>query len=272
MNAGAGVIELIGPPGAGKSSLAPFVLEALEDRGFTVYSPIEAARPFAGRTIAGRIVTRVLPSSLHRKGLWALFRIRRMASGLVGLLLNPTLTRLTVWRQFRRPPGAAVRSRRTRRWFLLHLGTQRFLTRQIRDSEILVFEEGFSHRVVQLFASPFEAPGPTDIATYLDAVPTPALLVHISAPTDVCLARIVERGVWAWLKDGDRQDLENFVTSAHRATELAVHHATASAWDVATVSNGGPDLEYSARQVEVAIAARFPAQAGSGAARGVNRE
>src|SRR4029077_11171722 len=67
------VVELIGTPGAGKTTLSTEIIELLQEGGWGAATVVRAAREHARRTAAGRLVVRHTSGRMQRLLLWWLF-------------------------------------------------------------------------------------------------------------------------------------------------------------------------------------------------------
>ena len=166
------IIEFIGAPGAGKTTLMPTVMDFFQEQGLKAYTVVDAARPFAQRTLLGKGIA-LAPATLRRPLLWQVFyrlsawrrwHFRREHGRLMDHVLNS---------QVGRPAEADVEKRKVLYWFDHLTGYYEFLRAYARPDEVLVLDEGFVHRVVQLFSSSVEAPNQAQIVAYLDLVPRP---------------------------------------------------------------------------------------------------
>lgn len=243
------IVEFIGAPGSGKTTLLPTVIELLAEQGVQGRRVIDAARPFARRTLPGWAVNRLAPPSLRSPLLWQtfyrlsfLFRLRFFAR-------HPRLIYQVVDSQRRRPVTARIKERRVLYWFFHTAGYYEFLSAYARADEALLFDEGFIHRVVQLNASEAEEPRMEAITAYVDLLPRPDLVIFIQAPPAQCLARIQQRGVWQHFQGVTPENLSKFVANAHWVVNHAVEHVRAKGWAVIEVDNGNRDL--SAAQSEL---------------------
>ncbi len=190
---GAVIVEFIGAPGAGKTTLIPAAIAAFQDQGLRAYTIVDAARPFARRTLLGATLTRLSPDAWRRPLLWQLFYQASFLHRYSFFAKHPRLLGLVLTSQWRRPPAADSRNRRVLYWYFRQAGYYNFLKTHARADEALIFDEGFIHRVVQLFASSVEVPEKEQIQTYVDSLPVPDLVVGIQAPPDVCQKRIYGR-------------------------------------------------------------------------------
>lgn len=233
------IVEFVGAPGAGKTTLLPIVAESLTAQGRRPATVVEAARVYAARTLAGRAVRALAPPTLRDPLLWQVFTGLSALHRLAFCMRHPALIRHVLASQRGRPPAAAARERRVLYWFFRTAGYYQFLKRHRRAGEALLIDEGFVHRVVQLFSSSVEAPQPEAIAAYVRLLPRPDLIVVVDAGPDVCEGRVRRRGLWEHLQGRSTGDVSRFVRHAHRAVTLAVGEVEALGWPVVRVGNDG---------------------------------
>ena len=248
------IVELIGAPGAGKTSLLPTVAAFLATRGFTARTPVEAARPLAARSLPGRVVARLAPRQWRGPLLWQTFYHQSKVSRLRFLAQNPYFV-WSVWRfQQARPIRRADRDH-VWHWFFHHTGVYEFLRRRLQSDEALLFDEGFIHRVVQLFASENETVAPEAVRVYVDQLPIPDLLIVPQAGGDVCARRVYARGLWERFRSKTPEETARFLAEAQVAVALAVERARENGWLVVEVDNGGDDLAMTQAALRDALSA-----------------
>lgn len=234
------IIEFISTPGAGKTTLLPTVVEFLNERGYYARAVLDAARPLAARTAMGRSVGRLAPASWQRPLLWQTFYRYSQANQLRFAARNPGLVGM-VWRFQRGRPITAADRRHVLRWFSHQTGVYEFLRRRAGPDEAILFDEGFIHRVVQLFASENETPEPERVAAYIDRLPRPDLVIHPAAPRAICERRVHARGLWDRFQVKSADETSRFIASAERAVNLAVDHIKRRGWTVIEIDNSGDD-------------------------------
>lgn len=233
------VIELIGVPGAGKTTVARILEDVLRDEGLTPYDVVSAARIYARRTWVGRTFASLLAGSLLSKALWGVYLVYSWVYALIFAFRYPRLVRQVVTSQRRRPDEADVAERKVLFWYARLIGSYGFLLARARSGEVLILDEGFVHRVVQLQTSEVETPSAAAIEQYLRLIPKPTAVIHVTAPRELCLDRIRARGVWPRYQEDDSSRLQRFVESADRAVEGAVETMDRSGWSVSQVDNSG---------------------------------
>lgn len=250
------IVEFISTPGAGKTSLLPAVKEFFTGHGRRAWGVIEAARPFAQRTTAGRIVPSLAPASLQGPLLWQVFyqasRMERAKFRSANLELIRSVERF----QRERPISPADQAH-VMRWFTNLTGQYSFLKAHAANGDVLIFDEGFIHRVVQLFASEAETLEPDRIRSYLDLVPPPDLIIQPQASLETCLVRVHQRGIWERFQERDEGTVRRFMQNAHAAVGIAVEHIAARRWPLVQVDNESQTAAESARQLREKLSSMY---------------
>lgn len=247
------IVELIGAPGAGKTSLVPAVVEHFAGLGLDARTVAEAARPYAQRTALGAVAG-LAPPRVERAMLWQIFYQTSAACRLRFFARHPRL----IWhvlRSQRRRPIPPEERRHASHWFFVLTGQYEFLRAHAHPGEWLVFDEGFAHRAVQMHASSLETPDPARIATYVGLLPPPDLLIAVRAPWELCAERIYKRGLWARFKHKSRPEVERYVANAHRIVDLAIEQIRGRGWTVVEVDNSGSDLVATSSELQQRLAA-----------------
>jgi thymidylate kinase len=234
------IIEFIGTPGAGKTTLLPTVAEYFLERDLHAFTVVEAARPCAQRTWLGKIVTQVFPREWQPPLLWQLFCHLSTCHALLFSLAHPRLIYQVLSSQLQRPIPLEARHHALY-WFFRLTGYSQFISQRARPDEVLLLDEGFVHRVVQMHASACEVPDAGRIAAYLDLVPRPDLVIAVHAPWEICLDRIYRRGLWKRYRTKGRAEVTRYVHNAHRVVNLAIDHMRSMGWALLELDNGGDD-------------------------------
>ncbi len=244
------IVEFIGAPGVGKTTLIPAAIAAFQEQGLRAYTTVEAARPFARRTLLGAILTRLSPARWQRPLLWQLFYQTSFLHRFSFFAKHPRLLKLVLGSQWRRPPAADGRKRRVLYWYFRQTGYYDFLKAHALADEVLIFDEGFIHRVVQLFASSVEVPRIEKIQSYVDLLPVPDLVIGIQAPPDVCQERIYSRGLWQRFSDKQPEEMSRFVAHAHEAVNLTMETIKKDRWPILEIDNSSDDPAKAAAQLQ----------------------
>jgi thymidylate kinase len=236
------VVEFFGTPGAGKTTLLKAAQTIFQQRGLRTYSVVEAARPFAQRTVLGKAVHRLSPSQYRKQLLWQVFYYTSLIDRLKFVRKHRDLVRYVTHSQKRRPVEAAIRERRVLYWFNHLMGYYEFLTTHTQPGEVLIWDDGFVHRAVHLHASMVETPALADVRTYVDLIPQPDLVIVPCTPIEVCEERIMQRGIWKHFRDRSRSELRQYLTSASQVVTGTIDYLKAKGWTVIEVDNSSHDL------------------------------
>lgn len=230
------VVEMLGLPGSGKTTIRVRLSEALAAHGFRSIGLPADARELALRGWTGPLVRR-LPDSWQGPAGWLVYRV--WTGWLAARVsLSAPNAMFGMYRIQRRRPSQTVRkARRAGYWYLRHVGDHALFMKTARPGEIWLVDEGFAHRVVSLFASHVGLEAPDEvIVSYLAAAPAPDLVLHVTAPLDVCLDRVRARAVWDWLRPMGTAGLAAFGEAAAQAVEIARRFAD-SHWAVIEIDN-----------------------------------
>jgi len=247
------IVEFIGTPGAGKTTLLPATIEYFQACGISARRVVDAARPFAQRTLPGALIGRLAPEPLRRPLLWQVFYQLSTAYRLKFFASRPQLI-AHVLRSQRRRPIAAVERQHVRFWFFVLVGQYEFLRAHARPDEALVFDEGFIHRAVQMHASDVEEPQPAQIAAYVDLLPQPDLVIVPWAPSELCEARVYSRGLWERFQHKSRPQVAAYIANSSRIVGHAVEQIKRRGWRVVEVDNSGDDPAASAAELQGKLA------------------
>jgi len=230
------IVEFIGTPGAGKTTFMPVVRDHFRELHFQAYSVVEAARPFAERTVPGKLV-RLLPlGRLQRLLLWKVFYAYCYAYRPIFAKQYPGLVQTVLGFQKWRPISGPDR-KHVLHWFLHLTGSYGFLKSQAKTGDMLIIDEGFVHRVVQLFASENEVPDLRDITEYLSLIPKPDLVIFPKASREICEKRVIERGIWGRFQAKKPEETSRFIKNASLVVNFSVKFIREQGWTVVEVDN-----------------------------------
>ncbi len=235
------IVELIGIPGAGKTTLAGKIVSLLSERGFVAATSTDAARRHAGRSRTVRILP-LAPHPSNGRLLWVVFYALGMLNGIFFVWEHRRLVGTVVGAQLRRPVSVATK-RHILFWFFQLGGRHRFLSSTGRSGEVLVVDDGFLHRSVHLSASHLEEPSRAWVRSYVDLVPPADVVVHVVAETELCERRVLERGIWRHSRNLTRDELSTYIRNANKAVSFAVERAGERGCWIGTVHNNGSSGE-----------------------------
>lgn len=231
-------IEFLGTPGSGKTTLLASLASFLKERHYQPYTVVEAARPIASRTWQGKLIHHLFPGSLQTPLLWQVFSFNSTLSRHKFIHANKELIRQVNWYQKQRLDQSAEHERGILHWFYRLTGYYEFLRPRMKNSEILILDDGFVHRVVHLFASEVETPDPKLISSYLELIPKPDLVIIPSSPLDVCEKRVYQRGLWKHSQHKTPQQIKQFLSHAEQVVQITTAFLLKQGWPVIILDNG----------------------------------
>jgi len=243
------IIEFIGTPGAGKTTLLPVVMDYFESLGYKPYTVVQAARPFVSRTLPGKAINWLAPAGLRPQMLWQAFYHLSKLNRRKFTAKNRDLIQ-SVLRYQRQRPIAGQDREHVLHWFIHLIGYYEFLTTRLEPEEALILDEGFIHRVVQLFASEVEEPDPERVTAYLNLVPRPDLVVFPRAPKEICEKRVYARGIWDRFRLKSPEEISRYIANSYDIVSFAVEYIKNKGWIVLEVDNGSDDPAIAKAELE----------------------
>ena len=186
------IVELAGPVGAGKSSVAKGLPDALRARGISASQLDDIAR-------------------FNRPRTW-LWNARFAAA-------YPRL----VWAAWRAVAGAPLPWWHRRLIFGLVLGVGgriEYARRLVPPEHVVLVDEGLVHRAVNLFGWSHGPPGEA-VRRYISLVPLPDALVVVDADPDAARQRAIARGLPKRLTGRSQDDADAFVARARDVVGIA---------------------------------------------------
>lgn len=215
------IVELLGPPGAGKSALVPVLVRALSQHigGIAEFSDAAVDR-LLRRTPPARVVIPMLGANHLR---WLRLLLVDLPYGASFMASHPRLTLSALSAALRSPVGWGHRRTLFARWAGV-AARQQFLRGRMGGG-IAIFDEGLYHRSVNLFAwraldqaadGRATAAERTQLRRYLRLAPAPDLAVFVDAPDDVTAQRLARRGLPLRLRRHGVRDATLFLNAAAR--------------------------------------------------------
>jgi broad-specificity NMP kinase len=251
------IVELIGTPGAGKTTLSTEIIELLQEGGWVASTIVGAAREHARRTVAGRLLVRHTSGRVQQLLLWWLFYVLASMHAFVFLFEERQLSRTVLGTQLRRPIRVARRVQICF-WFFQLAGRQRFLRATAREREVLVVDDGFLHRAVHIYASHVEDPSPRAVGHYVDLLSEPSLVVSVRCDEEICEARVRMRGVWRHSRRLTVGELSRYLTRSDIVVDIAGRRARERGWRITSVDNDDEVLGAARAALAPVLVAAFP--------------
>lgn len=232
------VVEFLGIPGSGKTTLATAVVTRLQDSGkpaFTLKEAVsKAMREGVGDRLVDPVMARLPKRLLARYSESGFIRSNAMLVSLMEFMTaRPGAVAAFLEGQARRA-DYEVGTDLVIRWFLQLVARYQLATSVLGEGDVLILDEGFAQRAVTGFAHRFSAEDHPDIDRYLAAVPQPDLLVHLDVPVEVAIGRVTEDGqvdptkrLW-----GSDVDPVGFLEDARGCVLRVVDVSRSAGWNV----------------------------------------
>ncbi|NOH10457.1 MAG: AAA family ATPase [Chloroflexi bacterium] len=210
------IIELSGPPGAGKSTIVKMLFEGLAKSSQKAMSPIQAEQALFGE------------SKLRTAFQEFLY--------LVGLFVrsSPSLIALFSRHMFRKIPWN--HKYWLLRWLLRTIAQSAMLRAKL-GNEVIVFDEGPFHQAATFFTSGNETAGDREIAKILQLVQASDLLLIVSVPEERCLQRLEGRKLPYRLQGKSRHEKKQFLHNQAEAIRHGLNVAEGLGWNCVVVNN-----------------------------------
>jgi thymidylate kinase len=229
------IIEFIGVPGSGKSTMALVARQVLRDLGLKAMFVPEASRCCLMRTPLGRMIRFVTPPRWQQRVIWGVFRRLLVLYRVEFAVRNRTLA----WRVL----GVLARrqlswrdKRSIVRWFFRDASYYRYFLDRLLPGETLILDEGLVHRATSLYTSASEDPSLLEVTDYVKLLPRSDLVIWVQAPLDICAARVSTRGM---SKRYLGKDLAPFLNNSAKTIDIALQGIRDVGWDTVATSNDG---------------------------------
>jgi len=243
------IVEFIGTPGSGKTSLLPVLAKIFTEHNQVARTVVEASRPVVSRTKFGKSITRFSPNFLRDPLLWQAFYWMSYLSRRNFSIERPELVNHVRTTQRDRDIPVEERNHNLSWWFHLS-GYYQFLVPRLKSNEILVLDEGFAHRVVQFNASDHEDINQENLSIYLDLIPKPDFLIFVDLPLKECERRVYERGLWPRFAHKSRQQVSNFISNSHLVASKTVEMLKSRDWDIIEIDNSAESISPAAQELD----------------------
>jgi len=135
-------------------------------------------------------------------------------------------------------------------WFVEHAGLYLFLQENLESNDYVVFPEGLIHRLVHFHVSPDHALDFELLKKSLSLAPKIRLIVYVISPNTLCHRRLVERGLTYRLKHKKNNEIRFFIDQSISGVETAIESLSERKYSIIAVDNSGTlsksemDLEY----------------------------
>lgn len=213
------IIELIGPSGAGKSTVAKQFTKELVENGYAALMADEFIQKVSNSNKwSGFII-----ECWHR----LLFSLKHF--GLIYFVFSSQVSRPISWQH--------------RYWvlrnFLRNIGRYHLISQTMGTEEILIFDEGPLQRATALFSSEKEIIDIEVLGKYLSKLPTSDMLLHISAPIEICVERFQNRALPKRVQGLGKKEIISFVENQSHAVGDIINLVQKKGLPVYSIPNTG---------------------------------
>ncbi len=241
------VVEFLGPPGAGKSTLRREVIASVEEAGQSAVDLPTATLAAIRRHGADRITRAVaIFARSSSSAAWRLAYARsadRFAAMTRFLAANPEVMEVVLAAQ-RQRQERDLHQVRVLSWIVNLMAATQLVGETAGRSDWLIIDEGFCQRAIALFGVGFDREDEPWLRFYVAAIPLPEILVVIEAPPSVCEARLDELG-WSERVTGmSRAERRQFLDTAVRLVQLVADEAERLGARVIRVDGTAPIDEF----------------------------
>lgn len=232
------VVEFLGPPGSGKTSLARELIRSLPNT-IDLEEAVRLAVKTGGEDGLTRAAARLSRSSSSRIWRTSYARSTDRFAGLARFIAaNPRTLETALAAQ-------RIRAERDRDQamvlgWVLNLMARYQLAIEWGGQDWLVLDEGFCQRGVALFSHGFIDDDLPSLTAYLTSNPRPDLVVVIETPIETCAERLDQRGWSERVADLAEAERHDFLSAAVSVTEAISDHLESTHSSVVRVDGTTP--------------------------------
>lgn len=206
------VVELLGVPGAGKSTLAAGLSQALPG-ALTLDEAVRRSIGRRGQDPLTRLAARLTRTSNARLWSAAYARSSDRLAALIRFASSRPAALEGVLAAQRARADRDLRPDMVLGW-ILNLMARYQLAIEDGAASWLVVDEGFAQRAVALLAAGYEQRDEPELHAYLETSPAPETLVIVETPLEACMARLDHKGWSARLTGTGDAQRRSFVEAA----------------------------------------------------------
>lgn len=215
------LIEFLGLPGSGKTTLVPFINTVMAENGHAVLSVRDVKLLYVCGGYRKFRIAKKLPSAVKRAVVKVFFNLNHTESFYTEKFIQkyPDLVAYVLKTSAKNGVNEKIR-RNSIRWFL-SLGAIYQLAEEIMPPDTyLLLDEGFCQKVLNLFVSVDKDPNLSKVKKYLGMIPLPDTVLFIQTDEKIAFERMKVRGPIKRLVNATDDELKAFLSRAKGSTDF----------------------------------------------------
>ncbi|MEZ4825147.1 MAG: hypothetical protein R3C61_02465 [Bacteroidia bacterium] len=224
------LIEFLGLPGSGKTTLVPFINSAMAENGQSVFSRQDVRLLHVCGGIKKYRIAKKLPSLVRRGLVKVFFKINHTESYYAEKFIEkyPDLVAFVLKNSSRNGITEKVR-RRSIHWFLSLGAIYQLAEETMPPDSYLLLDEGFCQKVLNLFVSVNDDTRFKKVQKYLHMIPRPDIVLYINTDESTAFERMKSRGPIKRLLNASDEELKLFLSRAKEGMDFSLEDLGTSA-------------------------------------------
>jgi thymidylate kinase len=208
------LIEIIGIPGSGKSTLFSLFKSGLSDQNLIVYDSEEIFLKHEELIYPGYIIEKIrkIPSSYRFYFLRILNKIFKIEASYIRKFnkKNPELIEF-VFDLIKKKHIFKKHKKYLNKWTQYLFSVYEIASNFLNDKSVLLFDEGFSQKAITYFNSVYERNlNIEEFEKYIHLIPKIDIIIRLNSDKSICYERIVKRGLPKRLEEGSSEEIGNY--------------------------------------------------------------
>ncbi len=229
-------IELLGLPGAGKSTLIRIFLKNYRLSGYAAWDDESAL--FVSLRNSGFSFLKILPRNLGVIVVQLIFYHTKLKDSCLDAFIkkNTHLLKLILNVLHRSACSDKDKELTLNRFYNLFAKNEQIRT-YFNKNEIVIYDEGFSQRIVSLFGYGFKNANEKDIIHYISKIPMPDQVFIIDTEIDKCLKRMENRGYPKRLRNKSENEILDTLSVCKKCIDYAANYFKSLGVQVCYIDN-----------------------------------